>query len=131
MTPAVVGQEELELRTSIQRNLERNVGEVVFKTNLASSSKTKTVVSAVTDVCTNTNIPVEIAREVVNPLINTRQVVVAVVCAAQTEVEFETVGAKTLLEGKFSTITSAAAETETKCILCVSSETKCYDCNQS
>lgn len=91
------------------------------------------MVAAVVEVQTRTNIPVQVVNDIESPLINTSQVelLVSTTEVAETEVELETVGTETLLEGDFCTITGTTTEAETNCILCVSSKTKCYDCNQS
>lgn len=129
---ATIRNEEAIGGTSVNRN-HQGEGELVLNTYLTANAKTKTVVLAVVEVQTRTNIPVEVVNNVEHPVVSTSQVELHVVGTevVNTKVEFKTVGTETMLEGKFSTIVHAiATKTCADSILCVSCEAESNNSNQ-
>lgn len=126
--------DDVEFRTDVQCELDRDSLEIIFQTCLTCYSESNVAVfvaAPVTKASANTCKPTKVASNVASPLIDTGEIEIQpVVVGVETEVEFETVSTKTFLIGKFSTIALTTAKTYTKSILCISCQTKAEYSNE-
>ena len=89
---------------------------------------TDTMVLAVTHFGTGTGIPTQPVVDFTFPLIDTGEIEEVEIGETNTQVEFKTIGTKSLLIGEFCAITTTATKAETESILCIGSKTKGKNC---